>query len=56
MIRLRLFFRYLYTLDHYHGVEKITIWGYIYKKRIGVRRAWRISKELNKIIKGKLEQ
>lgn len=53
MKRVSLFFRYLYTLDHYWGVDKITIWQYLYKKRIGICSAWRISKDLDKLLKDK---
>jgi hypothetical protein len=48
MTRLRLFFSYLYTLNHYHGVEKLTVWGYLYKKRIGFKTAWEVSKVIAK--------
>lgn len=51
MKRVKLFFRWLYVLDHDWGVEKITVWGYFYKKRIGIRRAWRISGQLLNILK-----
>ena len=50
MKRLTCFFRYLGTLDAYEGcaeIEKITFWDRIYKKRIGVRRAWFIAKYLH---------
>lgn len=47
MKRLRCFFRFLYTLDAYKGVEPITLWDHIYAKRIGIRRAWFIAKSLH---------
>ena len=49
MQRLRLFFRWLYTLDHYWRCERLTLWDFIYKKRIGIKRAWYISGEIKKI-------
>lgn len=47
MKRFRCFFSWLYTLDAYRGVEKITAWDWVYKKRVGIRRAWRIAKYLH---------
>lgn len=46
MKRIKIFFRWLYVLDHYWGVDKMTLWRYVYKHRIGIRRAWRISGQL----------
>jgi hypothetical protein len=49
MKRLRLFFRYLYTLNHYWGLERLTIWDYVYRKRMGIETSWEIA---GKIING----
>jgi len=51
MRRLRTFLRFLYCLDAYAGCEKITLWDRLYKKRIGIRRAWQIAKDLERINK-----
>jgi hypothetical protein len=49
MKRLKLFFRYLYSLNHYWGCERLTLWDYLYAKRIGIITAWEVS---YKIING----
>lgn len=49
MKRVILFLRYLYTLDAYVGCEKITAWDIIYKKRIGIKRAWSIASYIDNI-------
>jgi hypothetical protein len=53
MKRIRLFFRYLYDLNYYMGVDKITVWDYLYKKRIGFTTAWQLSKVIGKQLKSK---
>lgn len=38
-------FRYIYALNHYWGCgDKLTIWDYLYKKRIGFDTAWSLAK------------
>jgi len=49
MNRLRNFFSFLYCLDAYKGCEPITLWDRIFKKRIGIRRAWQIATDLERI-------
>jgi len=51
MRQIKTFFSFLYCLDAYVGCERITLWDRIYKRRIGIRRAWRISKNLKRMNK-----
>jgi hypothetical protein len=49
MQHIKLFFSWLYTLNHYHGCEKLTLWDYLYKKRVGIRTAWAMAKAIFEI-------
>jgi len=45
------FFSWLYTLIHWEGCEKLTIWDKVYKRRVGFGTAWRLSKIIANALK-----
>ena len=41
--KIKLLLSWLYTLNHWEGCEKLSLWEYIYKRRIGIKTAYKIS-------------
>lgn len=55
MKRLKLLFSWLYKLNHWEGCERLTIWDYAYKRRIGVSTAWRLAKVITDTLKQQIQ-
>lgn len=44
MKRIICFLKYFGTLNYYKGVDKLTLWDWLYKYRIGISTTWRLVK------------